>query len=451
MMGASGLAEALVAEAKGAVPAKPGPAEAASDGLTLADLLAKGPLATDLATSRIAELADVLAADRNAVHGALSPRHIRYASKDFSGRPTILAPDAVRLDPLEAAAYLAPELARTAANSAEVEPATLAADIYALGCILFECLTGRPPFKGKTEAEVQKRHATAAAPAVRQVRLDCELPPALEIEIQRALKKRPGDRHPSLQHLSQALRAAVRDDDRATMALGSGEAAFLQQLLQQQGGEADSALTPRSTAAARAARVPSALQPAMPLSAPPAPVPPLSRPVGPPPASRAPHAPLPRASATPRGQAPEAPAVAIAEAPASTGRKVGLLIAAVLVVVTVAALAIWQVAQVAPKPPVVARNVPIVAQPRAVPPVVTAEVPVPVPAPVPVAVEPDIMAEPVDVQVALEEPDAGSASPTAAKGEHKPRKSSGTQGNSRTAPTTTEEKKATGHDGPITF
>lgn len=440
MMGSSGLAEALLAEEKSGP--RTAPAAAARGGHTLAELLTKGPLPTDLATSRVAELADVLAADRNAVHGALTPRHVCYPAADFTGRPTVLAPDAVEMDALEAAAYRAPELTQASTSGTDVAPPTLAADIYALGCILFECLTGRPPFKGKTVAEVQKRHATAAAPAVRQVRLDCELPPSLEIEIQRTLKKRPGDRHASLQHLSQALRAAVRDDDRTTMALGSGEAAFLQQLLQQQGPEADSGMTPRSFAAARAVRVSSALHSAMPLGQPFAQAPALSQPAAMTPASRIPPAPQDRP--TPAPSASEAPALTGAEVPASTGSKVGLLIGAAAVVLAVAALATWQVIQIAPKPAVVAATAPVVEAVKVVPP----EAPPAALAPVPVAVQADVMAEPADVQIAAEEPDAGSTVPTAAKSEHKARKGPASQG--RTSPATTENKKAT-HDGPITF
>jgi hypothetical protein len=432
IMGSSGLTAPAPDPAAASAPTAPAPA--ASSGPSLADLAAKGALPADLATARIAEIADTLAADRNAVHGALTPRHIRYPFADFMGRPTILGPDLAGLDPALVANYRAPELSATAATPASAP--TVASDVYSLGCILFELMAGRPPFKGKTAEELARRHASAAAPAIRQVRMDCELPPALEIEIQRALKKRPGDRQPSLQQFSQALRAAVRDDDRSTMALGSGEAAFLQQLLQQ-GSEAAQAPTP-GPLAARAVRVPSAAHPLPPSAAPPpgrAPAPHM-----PPAAPRASSGVSQTSAGSAHSSAPTAPASPV---PAPSSSKAGLAIAAVVVLIAVAGVAYWQVTRASAPVPAVP------AAPAHVPdaPVVQAPAP-PAPQPAPVVDRPDIVEEPVDAQIAAEEPDILAPSDvTVAKS--RPRKggppaSHGTQ-------TPPDEKKPAGHDGPITF
>lgn len=371
------------------------PVAAPPAGISLAELLARGPLATDQATSKVSDICDALAADHAKPHGALTPAHIRYAGADGQGRPTILEPGAIATEPLLAAAYRAPE--------SDAGPATTAIDVYALGCILFECLTGRSPFKGRTVEELAKRHAAAAAPAVRQVRVDCELPPALEVELQRALKKRPGDRHATLQHFSQGLRSAVRYDDRATMALGAGEAAFLHQLLQQGSGAA-SAATPGPVGAARAVRV------APPGMRPPQNAAPSTRPLPPPP---------------PPVQPPPVEEIAVIT-PVKKGN-LALVLGALVIVGAVAGLAVWLVTRAPPPPPApepVAAAVPVkvaIAEPP--------KVIVPPPAP-------DIVEEPLDAGVDAEEPDAGSVEEPVIAKDHKRPPPRG-----KTAPTSPEVKK----------
>jgi serine/threonine-protein kinase len=76
-------------------------------------------------------------------------------------------------------------------------------DLYSLGCLLFECLTGRPPFVHANEMMVIQQHLLQPAPDVRTLRP--ETPTELATAIGRALAKEPADRWPD----AGAMRAAM--------------------------------------------------------------------------------------------------------------------------------------------------------------------------------------------------------------------------------------------------
>jgi serine/threonine protein kinase len=78
-------------------------------------------------------------------------------------------------------------------------------DIYSLGCVLFECLAGQPPFNHRNEAVVLQFHLTQPAPDVRTLRSDT--PAELASGIAKALSKAPGDRWRSAAAMRDALAA----------------------------------------------------------------------------------------------------------------------------------------------------------------------------------------------------------------------------------------------------
>jgi serine/threonine-protein kinase len=88
---------------------------------------------------------------------------------------------------LGTAAYISPEQARG-------EPVTAATDVYAFGALLFQMLTGRPPFEGTDALEVATRHATEEPPPISALRADA--PPDLAEVAMLALAKRPEERPP---------------------------------------------------------------------------------------------------------------------------------------------------------------------------------------------------------------------------------------------------------------
>ena len=87
-----------------------------------------------------------------------------------------------------------------------VGPAT---DIYSLGCVAYEALTGHAPFTSATTGEYYERHHRAEPPP-----LGREFSPALERVLRRALAKSPEARHRSALELASELRATLRAEPR---------------------------------------------------------------------------------------------------------------------------------------------------------------------------------------------------------------------------------------------
>lgn len=81
-------------------------------------------------------------------------------------------------------------------------------DIYALGCILFELLSGRPPFTGSNPLEVAKLHVTQAIPSLRS--LNPDVPIALVSVINQALDRDPARRFQQVSELMEAYSQVVQ-------------------------------------------------------------------------------------------------------------------------------------------------------------------------------------------------------------------------------------------------
>jgi len=190
-------------------------------GETLADRLRRTPRVPWAAACEIArQVADAIAAahDNGIVHRDLKPENVflvRDAADlesvsavkvlDF-GIAKLLAADAARLTMrgmvLGTPEYMAPE---QCGGSEEIDGR---ADIYALGCILFEMLSGAPPFLGESVQELFAAHLFGAAPAIGE-RID-GLPAWLADLVTRMLARERRDRPASMREVARALAEATK-------------------------------------------------------------------------------------------------------------------------------------------------------------------------------------------------------------------------------------------------
>ncbi len=95
--------------------------------------------------------------------------------------------------------YLAPEQARDARG------VDIRADVYSLGCVLYHCLTGQPPFPDTNVLVQVVRHATEAPRPVRELAPDA--PEGLQQVLNWMLAKDPAKRYPTPERAAQALQA----------------------------------------------------------------------------------------------------------------------------------------------------------------------------------------------------------------------------------------------------
>ncbi len=101
---------------------------------------------------------------------------------DFIGTPAYMSPEQIRGESLDARS-----------------------DLYSLGCLLFELVTGRQPFDGPTPISILTQHYEAPIPRITDVKADANVSPAFQAVLDRAMAKKAVDRWPDAEAMRVAL------------------------------------------------------------------------------------------------------------------------------------------------------------------------------------------------------------------------------------------------------
>lgn len=182
------------------------------DGSDLASLISGGPISPARTLILLGQVADALEmlAGRGLVHLDVKPANVLVTSRESAGVEHVYLADfgltrrgatghrTSSGDFLGSPTYAAPEHLR----GEPVDPRT---DQYALACVMFACLAGRPPFQGKVP-EVIQGHLGSEPPAVSSLVV---LPPAIDDVIRRGMAKDPRARYPNCRELLSAARTAL--------------------------------------------------------------------------------------------------------------------------------------------------------------------------------------------------------------------------------------------------
>ncbi|MFD5556518.1 protein kinase [Streptomyces sp. NPDC127068] len=167
-----------------------------------------GPFSPVAGALLTAQIADALAASHadGVVHRDLKPANVLLRQDNGEMHPLLTDFGIARLadspgltrthEFVGTPAYVAPE-------SAEGRPQTSAVDIYGAGILLYELVTGRPPFSGGSALEVLHQHLSA------EPRRPSHVPEPLWTVIERCLSKNPEQR-PSAENLARGLRTVAQ-------------------------------------------------------------------------------------------------------------------------------------------------------------------------------------------------------------------------------------------------
>jgi eukaryotic-like serine/threonine-protein kinase len=150
-----------------------------------------------------------IAHDSGLVHGGIEPSNI-FLVGGLEARPLdaklfdfgALRGTALRNLPNGTPEYWSPERALG-------QPLGAHSDLYALGVVLYECLTGTAPFHSHSYTDLAQQHAHRAPPPLAQPADRPRIPDALKGVVLNCLRKEPAQRLKDARHLAAALRRAV--------------------------------------------------------------------------------------------------------------------------------------------------------------------------------------------------------------------------------------------------
>jgi non-specific serine/threonine protein kinase len=183
------------------------------EGTSLRDQIDGGPMEPPRAAHLVSQVASALDAahERDLIHRDIKPANILITGQDHVYLTDFgLTKHASSISSLTKTGQWMGTVDYTAPEQIEGTTVTPATDVYSLGCVLFEALTGRAPYDRENDLATLWAHVYAPPPSLRDV--DADAPAALDEVVQQAMSKDPAKRYESAGEFGRAAVAAARGE-----------------------------------------------------------------------------------------------------------------------------------------------------------------------------------------------------------------------------------------------
>jgi serine/threonine-protein kinase len=204
------------------------------DGPNLGELLRKGELPVQHAVSIVGQVAGALDAahERGLIHRDVKPANIlidRYSGLDAAPHVYLadfgVAKHTLSRSGLTTTGEFVGTIDYVAPEQIEGKQVDSRTDVYALGCVFYECLTSKKPFDRDSNVAVMYAHLLEPPPAPSEAREG--LPAGVDAVVAKALAKSPDERYATCGELAAAARAALADAA-VTFPAAAGTPGFLE-------------------------------------------------------------------------------------------------------------------------------------------------------------------------------------------------------------------------------